>query len=242
MPEGRVAAKTVTYFVFDAAIDRASVEVEGRATRFRLVDPGERTLYLEPLEAPKEGERLRVRVHYKDGASPASASFALVSHPTVVDTRVEVVRRPSTPEVQVLEEALAQCEAEGPSNLVLSGRLDVEGVRARSAELGARVQAGMEVLEGAGYRAGTWALVAVRVHNLPGQLPWTAGEVRLTRADGTAVKVRSLRMDRSRLSPGDTGLVVAETEKPSWTADEVIRVELREKGGERHLVIGTVKL
>ncbi len=242
MPEVRVAAKTVTYFVFDAAIDMASVEVEGRATRFRLVDPGELTLYIEPLEAPKEGERLSVRVRYKDGASPAAASFALVSHPTVVDTRVEVVRRPSPPEVQVLEAALARCEEEGPSNLVLSGQLDGAGVLARSARIGDRVQAGMELLEGTGYRASTWALVAVRVHNLPGQQPWTAGEMRLTRADGTEVKVRSLRMDRSRIAPGDTGLVVVETERPSWTSGEVFRVELREKGGGRHLVFGTVEL
>lgn len=238
----RVAARIATYFVFDAAIDRASVEVEGRATRFRLVDPGERTLYIEPLEAPEEGKRLLVRVRYKDGDSPASASFALVSHPTVVDTRVEVVRYPSTPEVQVLEAALARCEAEGPSNLVLSGRLDVEGVLAGSARLGESVQAGMELLEGAGYRAGTWALVAVRVRNLPGQQPWAAGELLLTRADGSLVKVLSLRMDRSPIAPGDTGLVVAETERPSWTSGEVFRVELREKGGGRHLVIGTVEL
>jgi hypothetical protein len=80
------------------------------------------------------------------------------------------------------------------------------------------------------------------VRNLPGQQPWAAGELRLTRADGTLVKVLSLRMDRSPIAPGDTGLVVAETETPSWTADEVFRVELREKGGGRHLVIGTVKL
>jgi uncharacterized protein (TIGR02268 family) len=242
VPEVRVAARIATYFVFDAAIDRASVEVEGRATRFRLVDPGERTLYLELLEPPGEGERLIVRVRYKDGAAPASATFALVSHPTVVDTRVNVVRRPSTPEVQVLEAALAQCEAEGPSNLVLSGRLDMDGVRARPAEVAQLVQAGMRLSEGVGYRAGTWAVVAVRVHNLPGQQPWTAGEVRLTRADGTLVKVRSLRMDRPRLAPGEVGLVVAETEKPSWTSGEVFRLELREKGGGRHLVIGTVEL
>jgi hypothetical protein len=49
-------------------------------------------------------------------------------------------------------------------------------------------------------------------------------------------------MDRSRIAPGDTGLVVVETERPSWTSGEVIRVELREKGGGRHLVVGTVKL
>ena len=234
-----MAANTATYFVFNAAIDRASVEVEGRATRFRLVDPGERTLFIEPLVAPGDGERLGVRVRYKDGASPAYATFALVSHPTVVDTRVDVVRSPRSPEV--LEAALAQCEAGGPASLVLSGRLDLDGVRARPISLIQRVQAGMKQEEGIGYRAGTWALVAVRVHNLPGQQPWTVGEVHLTRADGTRVKVLSVRMDKPRLSPGETGLVVAETETPYWKAGEVFRLELREKGGGRHLVIGTAE-
>ncbi len=235
-----MAANTATSFVFDATIDRASVEVEARATRFRLVDPGERTLYLEPFVAPGEGERLVVRVRFKDGASPASATFALVSHPTVVDTRVNVVRRSLTPEG--VEPAPVQCEAGGPTDLVLSGRLDLDGVRARFIDLAQDIQAGMQLVNGAGYRAGTWALVAVRVHNLPGQQPWTAGEAQLTRVDGTRVKVLSLRMDRPRLAPGDTGLVVVETEAPYWTASEVFRLELREKGGGRNLVIGAVKL
>jgi hypothetical protein len=59
VPEVRVAANAGTYFVFDAAIDRASVEVERQATRFRLVDPGERTLFIEPLEALRQGEQGR---------------------------------------------------------------------------------------------------------------------------------------------------------------------------------------
>jgi uncharacterized protein (TIGR02268 family) len=96
--EIRVAAGIATTLVFNAAIDRASVEVEGQRTRFRLVDVGERTLFLEPLVPPGDGERLGVRVRYKDGASPASAVFALVSHPTVVDTRVDVARVQPTPE------------------------------------------------------------------------------------------------------------------------------------------------
>jgi hypothetical protein len=82
----------------------------------------------------------------------------------------------------------------------------------------------------------------VHVHNLPGQHPWTAGELRLTREDGMPVKVLSVRMDRPRLAPGETGLVVAETEKPYWKSQEVFRVELREKGGGRHLLIGTAEL
>jgi len=181
-------------------------------------------------------------VRYKDGGPPAYATFALVSHPTLVDKEIEVVRRLRTPEV--LEAALAQCEAGGPINLVLSGRLDREGVRARPIAIapGSQVQAGMKLEDGTGYRAGTWALAAVRVHNLPGQQPWRAGEARLTRADGTPVRVVSVRMDRPRLAPGDEGLVVAETEVPYWTAGEVFRLELREKGGGRHLVIGAVVL
>jgi uncharacterized protein (TIGR02268 family) len=240
VPEVRVAARVATYLRFNAPIDKASLEVEGRATHFKLVDPGDYTLPLEIAVEPKPGERLIVRVRYKDGASPASAVFALVSHPTLVDKEIEVVRRLRTPEV--LEAALALCEAGGPANLVLSGRLDLAGVQARRIKTIEGAQAGMGLKEGGGYRATTWALVAVGLHNLPGQQPWTAGEVRLTRADGTPVKVLSVRMDRPQLAPGETGLVVAEVEAPYWKAGEVFRVEVREKGGGRHLVIGTAEL
>lgn len=237
-----MAAGIGTTLVFNATIDRASVEVEGQRTRFRLVDVGDRTLFLEILVPPGDGERLGVRVRYKDGASPAFAVFALVSHPTVVDTRVDVARMPRSPEV--LEAALAQCESGGPVNLLLSGRLDRKGVQAWPIVLtpGSDVQAGMKLEEGTAYRAGTWALAAIRVHNLPGQQPWTVGEARLLRPNGTPVRVVSVRMDRPQLAPGDVGLVVAETEAPSWKAGETLRLELREKGGGRHLVIGAVRL
>jgi uncharacterized protein (TIGR02268 family) len=157
-----------------------------------------------------------------------------------VDTRVDIARVQRSP--AALEAALAQCEAGGPTNLVLSGRLDLDGVRARRIKTNEGVQAGMRLKEGTGYRASTWALLAVLVHNSPGQQPWTAGEARLTRADGTVVKALSVRMDRPQLAPGEMGLVVAETEAPYWTAGEVFRLELREKGGGRHLVIGTAEL
>ena len=238
--EVRMAAHVVSYLRFNALIDRASVEGEQRATRFTLVDVGDYTLALEMAIEPEPGERLLVRVRFKDGAHPASVTFALVSHPTLVDKELEVVRRTRPPEV--LEAELAPCEAGGPAHLVLSGRLDLDGVRARRIKTLEDPQPSLRLNHGAGYRARTWALVAVRVHNLPGQQPWTAGELRLTRADGTPVKVLSIRMDRPRLAPGETGMVVAETETPSWTAGEVFRVELREKGGGRHLVIGTVEL
>ncbi|WP_395848338.1 DUF2381 family protein [Cystobacter fuscus] len=121
VPEVRVAAGIATTLVFNVPIDRASVEVEGQRTRFRLVDVGERTLFLKPLVPPGDGERLGVRVRYKDGVSPAFAVFALVSHPTVVDTRVDVARIQRSPEV--LEAELAQCSREGVKGLDPTPRL-----------------------------------------------------------------------------------------------------------------------
>ncbi len=79
-----MAANTLTLFRFGATIDRNSVEVEGRTTRFRVVDVGDQTLILEPSVEPGSGEKLKVRVRYKDGATPAYATFFLVSHPTLM--------------------------------------------------------------------------------------------------------------------------------------------------------------
>ena len=67
-----MAAKVTTYLRFDAPIDRASVEVEGRATRFKLVDPAEYTLALEVAVEPGPEEKLGVRVRYKDAGTPVS--------------------------------------------------------------------------------------------------------------------------------------------------------------------------
>jgi len=46
-----------------------------------LVDPGEYTLALEMAVEPEPGERLIVRVRYKDGGTPAYATLALASPP-----------------------------------------------------------------------------------------------------------------------------------------------------------------
>ncbi|WP_255415227.1 DUF2381 family protein [Vitiosangium sp. GDMCC 1.1324] len=248
IPEVRVAANTLTLFRFGSALDRASVEIEGRATRFRFVDVGERTIVLELAVEPDPEERLIVRVRYKDGASPAYATFALVSHPTLVDKEVEVMRRPRT--LDALEAALAEKDAQlaalravsGPAGLVFSGRLNLDGVQARRLMVPASPRDGLKVTSGEGYRAGPWALAVFRVRNLPGQKPWEPGEARLTRADGLPVKVRSVDMNRAQLGPGEEGLVAVETETPFWKADETLRLELLDKSGSRHLPILEVKL
>ncbi|WP_235216723.1 DUF2381 family protein [Archangium violaceum] len=249
VPEARVAAGVATYLRFDAPIDKASLELEGRPARLRWVDVGERLVAVEPSVDLGAEEKLVMRVRYKDGASPAVATLVLVSHPTLVDKELEVVRRPRT--VEALETALAEKEAElaalralsGPAGLVFSGRLDPDGVQAqRIAKVPASARSGLRVAGGEGYRARSWTLAVVRVRSLPGQKPWVPGGARLTRADGTTVKVRSVDMNKAQLAPGEEGLVTVETETPFWKAGEVFLLEVLDKSGVRPLPILEVNL
>ncbi len=248
----RVAAHVATYLRFDAPIDSASVELDGRAARFHWVDVGERLVVVEPSGDLGARERRMLRVRYKDGASPAVATLVLVTHPTRVDKEVEVVRRPRP--LEALEAALAEKEAElaalkarygagGPAGLVVSGRIDKEGVRARPLEqVPSALERGLKVNEGWSYRGGPWALVIVRVRNLPGQPPWVPASASLTRADGTPVPVRSVELDKAPLAPGEEGLVTVELEAPAGLAGQVFRVEVLDTSGVRHLPIFKVRL
>ncbi|WP_084737929.1 DUF2381 family protein [Cystobacter ferrugineus] len=250
-PEVRVAAGIATYLRFDMPVDRAAVEVEGRPVRFKWVEAGDTLIGLEPSVDLGAEEKLVVRVRYRDGASPARATLTLVTRPGVVDKEVEVVRRPRT--LEALEAALvekeaelaalkAQCGVGGHAGLVFSGQLDVDGVRARRLE-GERTtpQNGLEYMGGEAYRAARWALAVVRLRNLPGQPPWVPGTARLAREDGTSVKVLSMAMDKAQLAPGEEGLVAVETEAHLWKAKDVLRLELVDKSGHRHLSIPNVK-
>lgn len=237
-----MAANVATYLRFDAPIDKDSVEVEGRAARFRLVDPGERTLTLEPAVEPGAGEKLRVRVRYKDGASPGYATLALVSHPTRVDKEVEVVRRPRTPEAR--EAASARCETGGPAGLVLSGQLDRAGIQTKDFRGRAAPgnKSGLTMGEGTVYRATLWSVVAVRIANLPGQKPWVPGSARLFSAEGTPVRVRLVQLqEKSQLQPGESGDVVVEADAP-LSRGGLFRLELLDAEGGRLLPIDDVKL
>ena len=252
VPEVRVAAGVSTYLRFNAPIDRASLEVEGRATRFKLVDPGEYTLTLEVAVEPGPGEKLGVRVRYKDGGSPAYAALALVSHPTLVDKEVEVVRRPRT--VEALEARLshveaelvslkAQCAQSGLPNLAFSGVLDSKGVSAKLfyGKPAPGYQGGLKPGLGTGYRASRWAMVVVEVRNLPGQRAWALGAARLTSVKGRPVKVLSVHMEKPQLQPGESSLVAVMVEPPA--ANEVhFQLELVDVEGGRLLPITDVAL
>ncbi|WP_239014964.1 DUF2381 family protein [Archangium violaceum] len=251
VPEVRVAAKVTTWLRFNAPIDKASLEVEGRATRFKLVDPGEYTLALEVAVEPGPGEKLGVRVRYKEAGSPAYATLALVSHPTWVDKELEVVRRPRT--VEALEARLAHVEAElvalkaqcarsGLPNLAFSGLLDSKNVRARPfwGKAAPGHKSGLVPGKGIGYRATHWGMVVFRVRNLPGQSAWAPGTARLTSTKGTSVKVLSVHMEKPQLEAGESALVAVLVEPPVST-ERLFQLELVDAEGGRLLPMTEVE-
>jgi uncharacterized protein (TIGR02268 family) len=252
VPEVRVAAKATTYLRFNAPIDKASLEVEQWATRFKLVDSGEYIIGLEVAAEPELGERLIVRVRYKDGLVPAYATFALVSHPTLVDKEVEVVRRSRT--VEEVEARLAQVEAElvalkarcvrsGLPNFAFSGLLDSKDIRAKTfwGKAAPGYKGGLEPGRGIGYRATLWAMVVVRIRNLPGQPAWAPGTARLTSMKGTPVKVLSVHMEKPKLQAGESALVAVLVEPPV-SVEGLFQLELVDIEGGQLLSITEVKL
>jgi uncharacterized protein (TIGR02268 family) len=100
-------------FLFNVKLKR--VELPGRE-RFRVMQD-ETGLLLVPTRALKDGERVPVTVHFQDGATPASVTFALVVHPAEAERQVEVLLQPRTVasyregEQRALEE-VQQCQQE----------------------------------------------------------------------------------------------------------------------------------
>jgi uncharacterized protein (TIGR02268 family) len=245
-----LAAGNLTTLLFNALLDRDSLEVD--RTRFKLVDVGEQSLNLLPATELGSGERLVLKIRFKDRALPSQAVFALVSHPSEMDGSVEVDRRSDTPEA--LQAALAQkdaelealkvrCVASGPTGLVLSGVIDKHGIKIGKfvGAVPAGNRSGLRVSEGVGYRALQWSAVSLEVSNLPSQKPWTPGSARLTGPRGAPVKVLAVRVEPPVLQAGESGLLVVETE--AILDQDVLglfQLELKDRDGGRLLPVDGV--
>jgi uncharacterized protein (TIGR02268 family) len=224
VPEIRVAAHEATFLHFDAPIERAAVEVEGRPVRFKWVEVADSLIGLEPSVDLGAEEKLLVRVRYKDGASPATVTLALVTRPSVVDKEVSVVRRARSrealearvAELESEQAALqARCEQGALANLAFSGLVEphIKIVPFKGVILPGD-RGGLSPDQGEGYRATRWAMVALRVRNLPGQAPWSPSTVRLTSEAGLRVQVRSVHMEKPRLLPGEDARMVVVVDAP----------------------------
>ncbi|NTX57534.1 DUF2381 family protein [Myxococcus sp. CA039A] len=248
VPELRVAAGITTLLLFDAPLDRGSVELEGRE-RFRLVDVGERILALEPAVDLGPGERLGLRVRFTTGASSERGVFALVAHASEVDTRVEVFRRRDS--IEALQAELAEVrsqlaakdvemralrlrnEASGPLGMAMSRLLDDRGVRAKSIFTRKKEDRASTLFfeDGLSFRARTWAVVSVSLRN-EGRHSWAPAKARFVNAkNGVGVRVLGMRLEPPQLEPGESGRMVVETETPSWPVGDVFHLELLDEDG-----------
>jgi uncharacterized protein (TIGR02268 family) len=247
VPEVHVARGALTTLVFDAPVEKASLELEKRVSRFRLVDVGESTLNLEPLVDLAPEERLGLRIRLKDGSVVA---LVLTSHPARVDGRVDVNRvRPAEElraELAATKAELAALKAQvgtnGPASWVLAGLLDELLIQRLDIQVAAGNASGLSVEAGTGYRSRTWTVVAIRLRNLPGQKPWAPGQARLLRRDGRPVQVLSVQLAKPVLAPGERGTVAVQTGAPDWEWGETFHLELTDKDGGRVLSIEGVTL
>ncbi|WP_255417648.1 DUF2381 family protein [Corallococcus sp. CA054B] len=248
----QVAKGTLTTLTFDSQLLPKSVVVQGRDTHFERFVVEERTVTFKPKVDLADDERLLLTVRFADGAAPQEAIFVLVPAGEQVDAAVEVLRRARNAEA--LQQELTQVQAQlsalqgrcgegGPSGLILSGLLDPSiSVRWFDTAAPPGDARGLKLESGVTYRTNTWAVVAVRVLNLVGQRAWSAGAVRLFTARGQPVQVKSVRMEKPLLAPGEAGLVLVETGAPAEQPAEELRLELVDPTSGRSLRISGVWL
>jgi uncharacterized protein (TIGR02268 family) len=128
MEEVCISPELTTAISLDADIQRESVTLEGRE-RFAKVEVSESILKLVPSEKLVPGERLRLTLRFKDGATPASMALILVVQAAQADTYVEVHREKRTVEScqQELRESAAelqQCREENEQLRAAKGAPD----------------------------------------------------------------------------------------------------------------------
>ncbi|MFL5347630.1 MAG: DUF2381 family protein [Hyalangium sp.] len=243
MLELYVAANNLTTVAFNSPLDRDSLVVD--RTRFKWAQVSDSFLLLQPFADLAPDDKLIVQVGFKDHALPAKAVLTVTSKADVMDGSVEVDRRANTPVALLaalkqkdsdLEELKARCEGSGPAGIVLSGWLNEQTYPVGLSRADAYTDtSGLEVRAVFGYDGKFSALVAFRLRNLPGQLPWVLGQTRITSPGGVPVKVISAQMRPEHLVPGEEGLVVVEVKEPPWTAGKAFNVELEDGSGQRRL-------
>jgi len=253
-----------TAFFFDAELLRAqdgedTVELEQRAA-FKLVDSGRATMGLIPSDRLAPGQRLSLRVRFKDGAAPASAAFTLVVSATRAERLVEVYReaRPAESYRQEAAEARAatakcldalertRAERAGPGGLpglLASQQVDTSGVRTLNLNRVATLAPGnaLTVHEVWTYRSATQVVVEVTVAAPEGAQPWTAEGAMLVGKRGPEAKAPTVWQPGPVTGVPDqrVGIMVAVDASPR-ELQGTYTLRLWEAGTGRAVVLGNV--
>jgi uncharacterized protein (TIGR02268 family) len=193
VPELCISPGLSTTLLFDGAeLLPGGVSVDEQE-RFTLVDPGSTVLRLLPSERVMPGERFRVTVRFRDGATPASAAFWLVVYAEKAERWVEVYRQGRTvesyrQEVKEKEAELHRClevnarleaEKESPGGLLgllAMGLMGEKGVRSKdlitSVERHPRNAA--DAIDAFSFRSEKTVAVALSLTSIEGMPPWRA--------------------------------------------------------------------
>ncbi|HEX8698355.1 MAG TPA: DUF2381 family protein, partial [Myxococcaceae bacterium] len=188
-----VSDETPTVFLFGSEIRKNAVRVD--TTRIRVVDTGEqsRLLMVQAVSPRKEGERHELEVEFTDGKAPARAVFALVAHPSDVDTLINVARhQPAAPDCP----AEVRAEVRAPEDLLLLGYMGESGVPTAKIPQVNDDAHGLESVQGVAYRGKGWLMFQVVIRNLRGPQPWVPTEATLTSKTGEKLRGRVVREEQ----------------------------------------------
>jgi uncharacterized protein (TIGR02268 family) len=231
-----VAPGTVTVILLGAPILRESVQVEGRA-RFAVFEVSDQGVTLAPAVALGIGERLALRVTYREG-SPASVVFLLTGQPGTADGLVNVSRPQQTVEACRLEllaareryeaqakelEALkARPAVLSPAAVALAGFVNEKGMRGQVFDQGCFDARGGELRPVVcwGLGGATWSVVVLEVRNTGGA-PWEPAWAEVTPAGvGEPRRARAVLFGQAAIPPGGVMSVAVEVEMPArkWEA------------------------
>jgi uncharacterized protein (TIGR02268 family) len=225
-----LAPGTVTAILLGAPILRESVQVEGRA-RFAVFEVSDQGVTLSPAVALGAGERLALRVTYREGA-PASVVFLLTGQPGTADGLVNVSRPQQTVEACRVELSATRerCEAQAkelealkarpaalsPAAVALAGFVDRNGMRGLRFDEGCFNARGGELRPVECWRLGgaTWSVVVLEVSNTGGE-PWAPAWADVTPAGGEPRRARAVLSGQAAIPPGGVVRVAVEVEMPA---------------------------
>jgi uncharacterized protein (TIGR02268 family) len=233
----RAAPGFLTSLEFDAPIAPESLSLEGQPERFARIEVARGLVALRPALPLADGERLLVSVRYTDGRVPSRATLALVAATDEVDVQVQVVRRArSAPELEAeLETVRARCEAGSLLQVALSGM--VEGGMTEGWLFVERGSSELLADRARFHRTRTHAVVTAWLKLPEGARRWIPGEVRVLDASNRVLLRLPLWLEGGALEPGEERPVGVQFEWPLEAAPGPLRLELREKHGERHVLL-----
>ena len=234
--EARIATGIRTFFVFAGPIRGQAIEVD--RAQIKVVDTGEHSLIIEPLSEPRAGEHWTLRVPLADGQEPEFAEFALISHPSEVDTELEIAR-PEQPDT-ACQTACTPCAAMSAADAVAAGLFEKHGVQTGKVDPFKDDESGFSSRAGVSYRAKSWVLVDVEILLPPGHLAWRPTAATLTSKTGEA-RVRAVKVEPNT-QHSEQVRVLVETDAPPPSAGLDFALLLHGPEGAPSLLIPKVKL